>query len=305
MLPTFAEAPQDEDLTARVPLGITEHGQYYWEPEYEPHVLLAGRTRTGKTSLVRTIVKGLSDRGAQMVLIDPKRSALVDVAGLPGVLGRATSRDLDDVAHKIGWVERQMYERYDMMEQGVSADQFARLVLVVDEGRMLYEVTKQHWNTSVKPRLVAAAKAAKSAQRPVGTEHPCIEQIRSILRLGGEARVSVILISQQADASWLSTEARQNLGVRVALGNMDDDGLGMLFGRRTKVEPLPLSPDGSPIKGRAYVATVGSKPMEMQAYWTPEIPRVNPSRPNSAPTQPMPVQRPRSTFRSVLAALKG
>lgn len=301
MLPLFAEAPQDEAVTARIPLGVTEHGQYFWEPEYEPHVLLAGRTRTGKTSLVRTIVKGLSDRGASIVLIDPKRSALVDVEGLPGVIGRATSRDLDDVAHKISWVERQMYERYDLMEQGVKPEEFPLLALVVDEGRMLYEVTKTHWNTFVKPRMVAEAKAVKSARRPVGTEHPCIEQIRSILRLGGEARVSVILISQQADASWLSTEARQNLGVRVALGNMDDDGLGMLFGRRTKVEPLGVSEDGSPIKGRAWVATVGSKPVQMQAYWTPEI-AVQPVRRSEPPTQPIPVPGAR---RSLLARILG
>lgn len=296
MIPTFAEIPPGF-YHPSVPLGLTATGMLLWDPDVEPHMLLTGRTRTGKTSLVRTVIKGLSERGAEMVLIDPKRSALVDVSHLPGVLGRATSRDLDDVDHKIGWVERRMMERYDLLEQGVSPDQFSRLVLVVDEGRLLYELTKTHWNTVVKPREVARAKAAKSPRRPVGTEHPCIEQIRSLLRLGGEAKVSVILISQQADASWLSTEARQNLGMRIALGNMDDDGLGMMFGRRTRLEPLPQGEDGMPIKGRAYAAMVGQQPVQMQSFWTPEIPRA--AAPTSAlPTQPIPVQGQRKSFLS-------
>jgi len=83
-----------------------------------------------------------------------------------------------------------------------------------------------------------------------------------------------VLISQQADASWLSTEARQNLGVRVALGSMDDEGLGMMFGRRNGVADLPTNPDGSPIKGRAYAAISGSKPVQMQSFWTEPIPPV-------------------------------
>lgn len=287
MIPTFAEIPPGFTHTS-IPLGLTETGMLLWNPDVEPHMLLTGRTRTGKTSLVRTVIKGLSERGASLVLIDPKRSALVDVEGLTGVLGRATSRDLDDVAHKVGWVERQMFERYDALERGTSPDAFNRLVLVVDEGRLLYEITKTHWNTVVKPRELARAKAAKSSQRPVGTEHPCMEQIRSILRLGGEAKVSVVLISQQADASWLSTEARQNLGMRVALGTMDDDGLGMMFGRRTRLAPLPLGSDGMPIKGRAYAAMAGQQPVEMQAFWTPEIPRRAPV----VVTHQTPVQRP-------------
>ncbi|WP_156022960.1 FtsK/SpoIIIE domain-containing protein [Terracoccus sp. 273MFTsu3.1] len=300
-IPTFAEIPAGFVHTS-IPLGLTETGMLLWNPDVEPHMLLTGRTRTGKTSLVRTVIKGLSERGADIVLIDPKRSALVDVASLPGVLGRATSRDLDDVSHKIGWVERRMMERYDALEQGARAEDLNRLVLVVDEGRLLYELTKTHWNTVVKPRELARAKAVKSPVRPVGTEHPCIEQIRSILRLGGEAKVSVVLISQQADASWLSTEARQNLGMRVALGNMDDDGLGMMFGRRTRLEPLPTGEDGAPIKGRAYAATVGDRPVQMQAFWTPEIPRPDARVPGSLPTQPIPVQQQR---RSLLRRLVG
>ena len=297
MIPTFAEIPAGFTHTS-IPLGLTETGMLLWNPDVEPHMLLTGRTRTGKTSLVRTVIKGLSERGANLVLIDPKRSALVDVEGLVGVLGRATSRDLDDVAHKIGFVERRMFERYDALERGASPDDFNRLVLVVDEGRLLYEITKTHWNTVVKPRELARAKAVKSPRRPVGTEHPCMEQIRSILRLGGEAKVSVVLISQQADASWLSTEARQNLGMRVALGNMDDEGLGMMFGKRTRLEPLPAAPDGSPIKGRAYAATVGEKPVQIQAFWTPEIPR------QAAPVQqPQPVTPPQR--RGLLARLVG
>lgn len=284
LLPEFLQARDVGLPRAAIPLGMTASGEYVWIPDYEPHALLAGRTRTGKTSLVRTIVKGLSMRGAEMVLVDPKRSALVDVEHLPGVLRRVTSRNIDDITHVIGWVERRMYERYDQIESGTPPDTFPRLVLVVDEGRMLYEVTKTYWNNVEKPRMVAQAKAAKSPKRPVGTEHPCIEQIRSILRLGGEARISVVLISQQADASWLSTEARQNLGLRVALGNMDDDGLGMMFGRRVRLDPLPSGANGMPIKGRAYVATVGSKPVEMQSFWTPEIPRV--AQPGTAQVLP-------------------
>jgi hypothetical protein len=91
--------------------------------------------------------------------------------------------------------------------------------------------------------------------------------------------------------------------MRVALGNMDDDGLGIMFGRRTRLAPLPTGPDGLPIKGRAYVAMAGQQPVEMQAFWTPEIP-VQPAPVASAPvvrTQPIPVQQAREPWLDRLA----
>ena len=291
-LPTFAAAPAAMPTNGTIPLGVTEGGSTFsWDPTSEPHVLLSGRTRSGKTSLVRTIVSGLSQRG---VLIDPKRCALTDVESLPGVRGRWTSADIAGIAAVIGRVEAHMYDRYDWIEQGGDPSTLKRLALVVDEGRMLYEVTKTYWNSVEKPAL------RRQGQRPVGSEHPCIEQIRSILRLGGEAHVSVVLISQQADASWLSTEARQNLGVRVALGSMDDEGLGMMFGRRNGVADLPTNPDGSPIKGRAYVAVSGSKPVQMQSFWTEPVPRVVAApTPQDAPAQRVTSKRQRGLMQRI------
>jgi len=225
-------------------------------------------------------VSGLSKSGAQIILVDPKRCALTDVESLPGVCGRVTSADIPHIAVTIDALEQHMYERYDWMERGNDPSTLQRIALVVDEGRMLYEITKTYWNDVKKPSL------RRKGGRPVGSEHPCIEQIKSILRLGGEAKISVVLISQQADASWLSTEARQNLGVRVALGTMDDDGLGMMFGRRNGVPTLPANTDGSPIKGRGYAAISGSKPVQMQAFWTEPIERV------VAPAEPAPQDAP-------------
>ncbi len=267
-LPTFVAAPAVMPANGTIPLGVTESGEFSWNPDSEPHILLAGRTRSGKTSLVRTIVNGLSQSGAEIILIDPKRCALTDVESLPGVWGRVTSSDIGGITAAIAMIEQSMYERYDWIARGNDPARLHRIALVVDEGRMLYEITKTYWSSVEKPAL------RRKGAKPVGSEHPCIEQIRSILRLGGEARVSVVLISQQADASWLSTEARQNLGVRVALGSMDDEGLGMMFGRRNGVADLPTNPDGSPIKGRAYAAISGSKPVQMQSFWTEPIPPV-------------------------------
>lgn len=256
-----------------VALGEDRAGTTCWDlDDAEPHVLVGGRTRAGKSVFIRTlsVQLGHPDIGALMTLIDPKRAGLRGLEYLPGVTGRYTPRDMDAMIQAITRVYDEMNKRYDQLDDGLDRAELQRLVLVIDEGRVLYEITKEHWNLVEKPAMVEAAKD-EGGPKPTGTEHPVMEKVRGILRLGGEAKINVVLISQQADADWLSTEARQNFGVRVALGDPDDEARGMLFGKSAILPKLPRKASGDPIKGRAWVSVGGGQPRQVQTYWTPSL----------------------------------
>lgn len=266
--------PRTPGLGAHIVVfGHDRSGPACWDlDDAEPHFLAGGRTRAGKSTFIRTlsVQLGHPDIGAELILIDPKRAGLRGMEHLPGVTGRYTPRDMDAMIGALTRVYDEMNARYDRLDDGLDRAELRRLVLIIDEGRVLYEVTKEHWNLVEKPEMIAEAKD-NGGPKPTGTEHPVMEKVRGILRLGGEAKINVVLISQQADADWLSTEARQNFGCRVALGDPDDEARAMLFGKRTVLPDLPRTSAGNPIKGRAWVSIGGGRPRQVQTYWTPSL----------------------------------
>ncbi|MBE7702172.1 hypothetical protein H9623_17925 [Oerskovia sp. Sa1BUA8] len=224
-----------------------------------PHMLIVGGTGGGKSVLLMTILTGLPDH-VKVTPVDPKYVGLMGIDAVPGVLAPAS--EPEEMIQAVENVHADMMARYRDLRSGqVSRDQLDPVVLVIDEGQEFAEVLNEYWMTKGKAKYKEENGVAGT-----GSEHPVMKSLRSILRLGREARVHVILATQQADASWLSTSARLQFSVRIALRNLEPVASEQVFNSRIATSGLESYP------GRAWVSpSMGVQPEHAQVFWTPKV----------------------------------
>jgi hypothetical protein len=120
-MPTVAKADWKvirglPDLS-KIPLGVDDMGDtIWWQRKTTPHFLAAGKTGTGKTSLMQIPVAALLLHGGQLVICDPSKGA-VDFTkwAKPRSLAFATTYPETEAAIK--WVEHEMQRRVKLMRE--------------------------------------------------------------------------------------------------------------------------------------------------------------------------------------------
>lgn len=296
-LPKVIPHPGREALTdpSRIEFATLRNGgtAYMNLDHGDPHCLILGVTEGGKTALVRAMLYSMP-QGTSAVLLDVKQASLLGMDQLDVVESIAT--DPADMAQSM-WDFRQiMHDRYKAMkDRVVTRKQLTPRVLVIDEAEGMFDVLDGWWRTEEKERLKAEhadrekkrAKQAKDGLEPgetavedlppippatSGTRHPSIEWLKNIVQMGREAKMYVIAGTQQADASWLGTAARNQFSLRIALGNIDAIPSRQLFG--TPGATTGLSKD----RGRAWIAMGSGNlwPEQAQVWWVPKL-EANPS----------------------------
>jgi hypothetical protein len=233
-----------------------------------PHVLIVGGTGGGKTVLLLSLLTALpqtADVTTEVYAIDPKRVGLKNIARIPGVHAPATTPAA--FVSTLLKVQAIMDRRYvDLEADTIDRDELAPIVLFIDEGQEMYDALRAWWGSGDGKKDWVERHALEKA--PTGSDHPVMSVLGSILRLGREARVHVVLASQQAAASWLQTSSRGQFAVRIALRNLSREDSQMVFGSPIATAGLENVP------GRAWVSTgLGSVPEHAQIYWTPKIER--------------------------------
>ena len=267
----IAHPPRDEAQPMKAAFGQFRGGNTaVWDLNSTlPHVLIVGGTGGGKTVLMMTLLTALpqtSDITTDVYVIDPKRVGFKGVYGnIPGVNRPATTAAA--FVDTLQRVQREMDDRYEALENDhTTRDELKPIVLFIDEGQEMYDVLKTWWVSGEGKEDWKARHGLEKA--PTGSEHPAMGMLGSILRLGREARVHVVLASQQAAASWLQTSSRGQFAVRIALRNLSVEDSRMVFGSPIATSGLENTP------GRAWVSTgLGAAPEHAQIYWTPKIER--------------------------------
>lgn len=245
-----------------------------------PHVLIVGGTGGGKTVLLLSILTALPNGlrrnsfgqwvrdedaiAAEVWPIDPKRLGLFNLDLIPGAK-RAATREPAIVDYILG-VKQKMDDRYEYLETNGPhlRGELPPLVLVVDEGEEMVDMLNDWWRSGDGKLDWMLRFGLEKA--PTGNVHPVMTAFGSILRLGREGRVHVILASQQAASSWLSTSSRSQFAVRIALRNLEQSTSMMTFGSLAAVSGLENQP------GRAWVSVgMGMQPEHAQIYWTPKL----------------------------------
>lgn len=242
----------DDSNRYEIPLAVDEDGDTVaWRLRGTgPHLLVIGKTGQGKTVLMNGVVEEVAFRGWPVWICDPKRIEFLGMRGWPNVQVVATTAPDQVVVIYQAWAE--MERRYALIEDGQAVeDDFEPLIVVLDEYRDFYSLVTE-WYSGIKVTGMA-------------TRCPVFERVGSIVRKGRSARVHLILGTQRPDAEILGGEMRDNFGTRISLGPLSPQGAMMMWENPNLGVSLPRN-----IAGRATAISDDARPVEVQAYWTPD-----------------------------------
>lgn len=193
-------------------------GELSWNFFHLPHMLIAGGTGGGKSTFLYYLIAEFMRLGnsngfaGEVYICDPKNAEL---ASLSHVIGSdRVGVSPAQIAKVVRLCREEMDRRYEYMQDperfrfGANAFTYGLnpVFLIFDE--------------------VAASKAA--ADKKTFTE--VWDNLTQLVLKARAANVFVILAMQQPRADTISTDIRDNLGARVSLGSLSDEGYRMTFG---------------------------------------------------------------------------
>ena len=185
-------------------------------------------------------------RQSTVYIADPKNSDLGSLSHYFGNKYVATTPN--NIARIVRVVVEEMQERYQVMR-----DNFQYGSNFTDHG------FKPVWLIFDEMGAFQATGSDKKS-REIITE--VMDGIKQIILLGRQSGIFILVSAQQVNASTtLSTELRDNLGLRIALGANSSEGYHMVFGSATPDKLKPIEEKGS---GYLYMQGSGK---ESAQYW--------------------------------------
>lgn len=185
-----------------------------WDISKVPHGLVVGGTGGGKTYFLHVLIREFLQMDAVLYICDPKYSSLTDyrmvlphvasdVSGIMALVEECVQvmqQRYQEIKDRPDYMPGQDFTHYHMQPIVLFFDEYTAYVSMLD--RKEKEIFKQNLN--------------------------------QIVLKGREAGVFVILATQRPDAEYLSGNMRDQLGFRVTLGVLKEDGYRMAFGNTTQ-----------------------------------------------------------------------
>ncbi|HZD78446.1 MAG TPA: DNA translocase FtsK 4TM domain-containing protein [Actinomycetota bacterium] len=220
-----SKAAKEERLPLSVALGKDVHGRAQLvDLTKMPHLLIAGATGAGKSSLINSFITSILMRTTpdqvKLVLVDPKRVELAHFADLPHLLSPVIVHP-KRAAEALGWVVREMEERYEALamvgvrdidgyREGLTEgtlrippgqeDRFGELpyiLVVIDELADLMLVAPR----DVEGSIVRIAQMARAVgiHLVVATQRPSVDVVTGLIKANIPSRIA-LMTSSQADS---------------------------------------------------------------------------------------------------------
>jgi S-DNA-T family DNA segregation ATPase FtsK/SpoIIIE len=254
---------RDDPHALSVALGKDVHGRAQLvNLTTMPHLLIAGATGAGKSSLINSFVTSLLMRTTpdevKLVLVDPKRVELAHFADLPHLLMPVIVHP-KRAAEALAWVVREMEQRYEVLamvgvrdidgyRQGLAEGSLRvppgqddrvvdlpYLLVVIDELADLMMVAPREVEDAIC--RVAQMARAVGIHLVVATQRPSVDVVTGLIKANIPSRIA-LMTSSQADS-------------RVIL---DMNGAEKLVGHGDLL----------------YAPSSASKPTRLQAAWVTE-----------------------------------
>ena len=211
-----------------------------------PHLLIAGRTGTGKSVCLNTIIVSLlltrTPLDCRLIMIDPKKVELADYATLPHLMMPVVTEN-DKAEAVLGWAVEKMEERYELLRKAkvrniagyndlTVEDRYARIkpngdeekalipeklpsiVIVVDEvGDLMMEMKKE-----VEGHIIRLAQKSRAAgiHLILTTQRPTVDVITGLIKSNLPARIS-FQVTNRTDSRVILDE----MGAEKLLGKGD------------------------------------------------------------------------------------
>lgn len=221
--------------------GVKLDNSRMWDYNSIPHGLIAGATGSGKTYFLNYVICCLLYNKADITFIDPKNA---DVKAIGEVVNKEKTASEET--------------RIVKLVEDFSKEMTARQEIIGNSGK----VNATYLDFDMKPMFLifdelAAFKAGVEEKK---TATAVENQLKKIILMGRSTGNFVILVAQQPNANVVETGIRDQLGLKVALGNIKNELRLMMFGADIKLHTLD-----STQKGVGYISLAGSEPYKFYA----------------------------------------
>ncbi len=220
-----SKTAKDSRHPLSVALGKDVHGRPHMVNLGEmPHLLIAGATGAGKSSLINCFITSLLMRttpeDVRLVLVDPKRVELSHFADVPHLLSPVIVHP-KRAAEALGWIVREMEMRYELLamagvrdiegyESGLDdgtldippgqEDKFEHMpfiIVVIDELADLMMVAPR----AVEDAICRIAQMARAVgiHLVVATQRPSVDVVTGLIKANIPSRIA-LMTSSQADS---------------------------------------------------------------------------------------------------------
>jgi S-DNA-T family DNA segregation ATPase FtsK/SpoIIIE len=213
-----------------------------------PHLLIAGATGSGKSVCINAIICSLlcsnTPDELRVLMVDPKMVELVGYNGIPHLLAPVVT-DVEQVVGSLGWIARQMDERYKLfhragarnledynrrMKRRKDEDPLPVLVVFIDELADMMMVAPDEVERHIC--RIAQMGRATGIHLVVATQRPSVDVVTGLIKANFPARISFAVTSQTDSRVILDQGGAENL-----LGRGD-----MLF--MSPMQPAPVRLQG-------------------------------------------------------------
>ena len=207
-----------------------------------PHGLTIGTTGSGKSMFLNYKILQYASIGAEIYICDPKNADLSLLKFVNGFSEENIAVTSNQICKLLRVVNTKMMNRYDKYFS--SQESFG----------------KDFTDFGLKPIVVFIDEVTafvKVSDKKIAEE--AMSYIFNLVMMGRQVGILIEVSLQRPDASILDGAIRDQLGCRVALGNLSEDGYRMVFGSNFK------DYKSIEIKGGGYVQIDGG--MALPAYF--------------------------------------
>lgn len=197
-------------------LGQAVDGSKVWmDLAQNPHMIISGTTGSGKSTLLHNIIGNLFNYNkVNLFLVDPKNIEFTEY-NKKIKYDISVSYTYHDAIFILDTLLELMENRYTMLQNGTSKDEFPSVVLIIDEfaDLIMQDSNKEFYNKLC--RLAQKCRAAK-IHIILSTQRPSVNVINGTIKANFPARISCRVASHVDSKIILDSVGAENL-----MGNGD------------------------------------------------------------------------------------